>query len=196
MPPSQPNGSSSSPIRTPGRSQSSPSSRAISVLNGSTFEPRPSREYFGASSLAIARRIVSRCSPVLRLISRIDNPRTNRRRRISAHCSTPTTLALPGSLCADKPRVRRPPDNSSGGPDFNRRRWSSFHPAPTEVRVSAIALTRGRCEGRHLGAITGCDCSPRASRVPSAPGRGSTDAIDDTFLGAFRSSCGSGRRTP
>jgi hypothetical protein len=37
-------------------------------LNGSTFEPRPSREYLGASSLAIALRIVSRCSPVLRLI--------------------------------------------------------------------------------------------------------------------------------
>jgi hypothetical protein len=122
LPPSQPNGASSSPILTPGKSQSSPSNRAIFALNGSTFEPRPSREYLGASSLVIARLIISRCSPVLRLISRIDNPRTNRRRRISAHCSTPTTLALPGSICADKSRVGRPPDSRSGGPVFTRRR--------------------------------------------------------------------------
>jgi hypothetical protein len=163
LPPSQPNGSRISPILTPGRSQSSPSSRAISALNGSTFDPRPSREYLGASSLLIARRIVSRCSPVLRLISRIDNPRTNRRRRISAHCSTPTTLALPGSLCADKPRVRRPPDSSSGGPDFNRRRWSSFHPAPTSsLAVDRTARDRQRADDG-LGDRAPSTCSRRTS---------------------------------
>jgi hypothetical protein len=43
-------------------------------LNGSSFEPFAAREYAGGSSLEIALRIMSRCSPVLRLISRIDRP--------------------------------------------------------------------------------------------------------------------------
>jgi hypothetical protein len=109
------------------------------------------RHVSGDSDLRVADLSIEN-SPVLRLISRIDNPRTNRRRRISAHCSTPTTLALPGSLCADKPRVRRPPDSCSGGPDFNRHRRSSFNPAPTRKGTSrerSCRYLRRRTATRH-----------------------------------------------
>jgi hypothetical protein len=47
-------------------------------------------------------------------------------RRTSAHGSTPTTSVLPCSLCADEPRLRKPPDDSPRRPHSNRRRWPSF----------------------------------------------------------------------
>jgi hypothetical protein len=78
-------------------------------------------------------RIVSRCSPVRRRISRCDRPLTKCSRRISTHCSIQTTSVLPSSLCAHEPRLRKPQDDYSSGPDFNRRRWPSFQPAPTPV---------------------------------------------------------------
>ena len=47
--------------------------RPISLLNGSSLEPFAGREYLGGTSLANTRRIVSRCSPVRRWISRGDS---------------------------------------------------------------------------------------------------------------------------
>ena len=43
----------------------------------------------------------------------------------SAHCSTPTTSVLPGSLYANQPRLRR---------------WSSFHPAPSGALLILVAF--------------------------------------------------------
>jgi hypothetical protein len=63
-------------------------------------------------------------------------------RRTSAHCSTPTTSVLPFSLCADEPRLRKPPDDSSRRPHSNRRKWPSFRPAPTLLASDT---------SRHLG---------------------------------------------
>src|SRR4051812_40008917 len=116
-------------MRCPGSLGSSRSSRRISSLNGSSFDPAGARSYFGGLSLLIALRIVSRCTPVRRWISRCVSPRTKNNRRTSAHCSTPTTSVLPSSLCANEPRLREPPDaqvahfsTGAGGPVFTRRR--------------------------------------------------------------------------
>ena len=68
----------------------------------------------------------------LRLISRIDRPRT-KFSLISAHCSTPITSVLPSSLCARKP----------GSADHRTiLRWSAFQPAQV-VQFSPGDDTRG-----------------------------------------------------
>ena len=69
------------------------SSRWISSRNGSSFDGRGSRRYTGGSPERNARRIVLRPWPVRRTISLIDNRFTKYKRRISAHCSTPTTTS-------------------------------------------------------------------------------------------------------
>jgi hypothetical protein len=82
--------------------------------------------------------------------SRRDRPMTKCSRRISAHCSTPTISVLPGSLCAARSQEPRTTRDTSGGPDFNRRRWPSFHPAPTSRAVASrcpSAMTHSRRVG-------------------------------------------------
>ena len=116
------------------------------------------------SSLLSALRIVSRCRPVRRWISRIDKPRTKCSRRTSAHCCTPTTSGLPSSLCANEPRLRGPPDDQAvqfstgaGGPVFTRRRHrihSAFrvHKRPemssdVHQRLVATSAKSAECRG-------------------------------------------------
>jgi len=112
------------------------------------LRPAGARRYAGGASLWIARLTVSRCSPVRRLISRIDKPRTKCSRRISAHCSTSTTPVLPGSLCADEPRVQRPPDDQvaqfstgAGGLVFTRRRQTA-HKSIVRIQVDFVETIR------------------------------------------------------
>ena len=67
---------------------------------------------------------------IRRRISRCESPPTKCMRRFSAHCSTPTTLVLPSSLCAIEPRLKGHPDDTqvahfspgAGGPAFTQRR--------------------------------------------------------------------------
>jgi hypothetical protein len=80
-------------------------------------------------------------------------------------------LALRGRAEGPRTTGRR-----SGGPDFNRRRWSSFHPAPT------VGLRESRqCHGRPLAtaaephapsfvaAVRAAWTTARASRPPCRP---------------------------
>src|SRR4051794_13609679 len=140
-------------MRCPGSLGSSRSSRRISSLNGSSFEPAGARSYFGGLSLLIALRIVSRCSPVRRWISRCVRPRTKCSRRTSAHCSTPTTSVLPSSLCANEPRQPGPPDaqvahisTGAGGPVFTRRRHCKWPGLSRQRRRLPKVLRRPRRE--------------------------------------------------
>lgn len=145
--------------RHAGRSGSSRSSRAICALNGSSFDPVDARRYAGGASLWIARLTCSRCRPVRRLISRIDKPRTKCSRRISAHCSTSTTPVLPGSLCADEPRVQK----TTGRSDEHRAPTSGLSPwasSTQERRRAPAALWHHWC----------CECSsfwPRSQQLES-----------------------------
>jgi hypothetical protein len=97
------------------------SSRWISSLNGSSFDPAAGREYFGALEDRNADRIVLRSRPVRRAISLIDTPSTKCIRPISAHCSTSTTdllLTRPASQAQPQPGHHAPPrqggENSTG----------------------------------------------------------------------------------
>jgi hypothetical protein len=90
--------------------------------------------------VARARRIVSRCRPVRRWISRIEIPSTRCIRLISAPPTAPRRSPAPPRLdLFDRARVRTRPDGSDpapwGGSVFDRRRWSSFQATPT-VRPS------------------------------------------------------------
>ena len=60
---------------------------------GTSLDGRGGRRYRRASAERNARRIVLRPWPVRRTISLIDNRFTKYKRRISAHCSTPTTTS-------------------------------------------------------------------------------------------------------
>jgi hypothetical protein len=93
--PLEPNGAISSRIRCPGIAASSPSSRWISALNGSSFEPAGARRYTGGFSERNARRTVLRSTPNRRASSLIDTPRTKCSRRNSAHRSTSSTPSSP-----------------------------------------------------------------------------------------------------
>src|SRR3954447_10756416 len=103
----------------------------IHSRNRSSLDTAEGRTYLGGVSAANARRIVLRCNPVRLLISRIDSRSTRCMRRISAHCSTPTT---PFSSLdhSDQTRVRTRSDEptprqvghfwtGAGGPLFTRR---------------------------------------------------------------------------
>src|ERR687888_827970 len=95
----------------------------IQSVNGSSLEAAGALAYFGGVSAANARRTVLRCSPVRRLISRIDSRSTRCMRLISAHCSTPTTRLLLARADAQA-RVRTQPDEpdpAPGGSLFDRR---------------------------------------------------------------------------
>src|SRR4051794_28928346 len=116
----------------------------IHSRNGSSFDTADGREYLGGVSAANARRIVLRCSPVRLLISRIENRSTRCMRLISAHCSTPTTPSSSPDQ-SDQARVRtRPddPDPAPGGPLFDRRRWTTIHPAPTAAASLVSTLVQ------------------------------------------------------
>src|SRR3954470_3284324 len=102
---------------------SSRSRSQIQSLNGSSFDTVGAREYLGGVSNANARRTVLRCSPVRRLISRIDNRSTRCMRLISAHCSTPTTRLLLARADAQA-RGRTQPDAPNPTP-----KWVTFRPA-------------------------------------------------------------------
>ena len=93
-----------------------------------------------------ADRVAMQTRPATDLALR--QPTTKCSRRISAHCSTPTTSVLPSSLCADEPRLRRPPDERPSGPLFTRRRWPSFHPAPTDGGSRVKRWGRSVFQGR------------------------------------------------
>jgi hypothetical protein len=118
----------------------------------------------------------------------------------------PDHPGLHGSLCADEPRVREPPDNASGGPDFNRRKWSSFHPAPTlharprqvngarrGVASSAPAPEQGRIgrietRGRHALAEACAHRKMRASpRGPTSRPQWTTSSRRGRASSAFAS---------
>jgi hypothetical protein len=108
--------------RLPGRRGSLRNSRWISTRNGSSFDGRGGRRQRGASAERSARRIVLRPWPVRRTISLIDNRFTKYKRRISAHCSTPTTTS--SSLEPHRARHPTTPDSAT-----TRRQGVSFQPA-------------------------------------------------------------------
>jgi hypothetical protein len=149
-------------VRRSGRAGSlgsSRSSRWISSLNGSNFEPANGRSYLGAADERNARRTVLRSRPVRRAISLIDSPNTKCIRRISAHCSTPTNdllLTRPRSSQALKPH----PDTTHHGPrgvKFNRRAGVSIQAAPTiaaAIHNSHAANNREGSEVRLQGLRT------------------------------------------
>jgi hypothetical protein len=87
--------------------------------------------------------------------ARIDSPRTNRRRRISAHCSTPTTLTLP----------RLALRGQAQGPQTTGRRvrWSRFQPAQV-VQFSPGADNDGR-DDPATGAALSTTLQPPSSRA-------------------------------
>src|SRR4051794_11596153 len=63
---------------------------------------------------------------------RWDRPLTKYSRRISAHCSTPTTSILPSSLCADELRLRRPPHDTTS-PSHRGERGAAGRDRVTDV---------------------------------------------------------------
>jgi hypothetical protein len=126
----KPSGEISSRIRWPGSFESAFSSRWISSLNGSSFDPTGARRYAGGSSLRTARSTVSLASPVRRLISPFDKPRTKCSRRITAHCSTSTTRSSRARSAHTSPGSEGH-RTSLRWPTFERRSWPSLHPAPT-----------------------------------------------------------------
>ena len=96
-------------------------------MNGSSFDPAGALEYRGASSLLSALRIVSRCSPVRRWISRIDKPRTKCNRRTLRPLLHSDHLGPPELALRKQAQVPRT-TGRSGGPLFNRRRVGPFSP--------------------------------------------------------------------
>jgi hypothetical protein len=112
------------------------SSSQISALNGSSFDGRSGHLNAGGSLERNATRIVLRASPVRRISSLIETPRTKCSLRNSAQRSTSSTsspwlsisMTEPGS-----PRPRTPPPPSKqgqistgeGGSVFHRRRQPS-----------------------------------------------------------------------
>jgi hypothetical protein len=88
------------------------------------LRPIRDREYSGGCAAGNARRMVFRCNPVRRLISRIESCSTRASRLISADCSTPTTPASSSPIATDHTRLRTQPDNpdpTPGGPLFSVR---------------------------------------------------------------------------
>src|SRR3954464_4333407 len=161
------------------------SARSCSQIHsryGSSFDTADGREYLGGATAVNARRTVLRCNPVRLLISRIDSRSTRCMRLISAHCSTPTTPSSPPDH-TDQARVRtRPdePDPTPGGPLFDRRRWTTIHPAPTKVIDDLIDLVlRPQLPTRALISPAARPPCARRARAPSPwlwPEPGAADA--------------------
>ena len=115
----------------PGSLGSSRNSRWISSLNGSSFDP--------AGARAIARRLIAPKRAADRVAMQ-PGPPMDLPDRQAAHemqpphlrpLLHPDHLGPPELALRKRTQAPRTPGQHSGGPVFNRRRWSSFHPAPT-----------------------------------------------------------------
>jgi hypothetical protein len=92
-------------------------------LNGSSFDTTTARSYLGGASDANARATVSRANPNDFATCRCDRRSTSTNRRISAHCSTPTTHSSSPDP-QDQTSVKAEPDTTAPAPA-----WPSFQPA-------------------------------------------------------------------